>query len=159
MGKEASYFYEAEVEWTGNRAGELTAADLPGVRVAPPPEFEGEAGTWTPEHLYVASVNACFMITFLAIAGLSKLEVLSFRAAARGKLEKLDGLYQVTEIAIRPEVTVRSNRDLERASRILEKAEKNCFISNSIKTAVRVKAEIFTEQSPTYPCPPVDEQS
>jgi len=158
MGKEASYFYEAQVEWTGKRTGELRAPNLPGVRVAPPPEFQGEGGTWTPEHLYVASVNACFMITFLAIAGLSKLEVLSFRAAARGKLEKVDGLYQVTEIVIRPQVAVRSNRDLERASRILEKAEKNCFISNSIKTAIRVEPELFAEQTPTYPCPPVSKQ-
>lgn len=150
------YFYETEVQWTERRRGEVRSPELPGLQVAAPPEFQGEKGSWTPEHLYVASVNSCFVITFLAIAQNSKLEVVSFSAAARGKLEKVEGAgYQVTEIAIRPRLVVRSNRDLERAGRILEKAEKNCLISNSIKTVIRLEPQIYSEQDPAYPCPPV----
>ena len=150
--------YEAEVEWKGERRGELRSSNLPDLQVAAPPEFQGHEGIWTPEHLYVASVNVCFMTTFLAIAENSKLEVVSFRATGRGKLEKIEGVgYQITEIVLKPRLVIRDNRDLERAARILAKAEKNCLISNSIKTIVRVEPELYSEETPTYPCPPISD--
>jgi len=144
------------VEWKEERKGELRSPDLPPLAVATPPEFQGHEGFWTPEHLYVASVNVCFMTTFLAIAQNSKLEVASFCASAKGKLEKVEGTgFQITEIILRPSVLVRSSQDLDRAGRILEKAEKNCLIYNSIKSAVKVEPEVFCEQVPASPCPPV----
>ena len=39
----------------------------------------------------MASVNSCFMTTFLAIAENSKLEVVKFHADAEGKLERVEG--------------------------------------------------------------------
>ena len=150
------FFYETEVEWKGERRGDLRSPSLPGLAVAAPPEFQGPEGLWTPEHLYVASVNVCFMTTFVAIAQNSKLEIASFCASAKGKLEKVEGAgFQITEIVIRPRLVVRSSRDLDRAGRILEKAEKNCLISNSIKTVVKVEPEVYCEQVPASPCPPV----
>src|SRR2546429_6752935 len=96
---ENKYFYRTEVEWTGERHGDLRAPVLPNLHVDAPPEFKGHDGVWTPEHLFVASVNTCFMTTFLAIAENSKLEVVSFKADAKGKLEKLDGQgFMMTEI-------------------------------------------------------------
>ena len=149
-------FYEAEVEWTGERKGDLRSPNLPTLGVAAPPEFQGHEGVWTPEHLYVASVTACFMTTFLAIAENSKLETVSLCAGARGKLEKVEGAgFQITEIVLKPKLVIQFTRDLERAKRIIEKAEKNCFISNSIKTLVTVEPEIYCDQKPTYPCPSI----
>ncbi len=156
MKNELPYFYETEVEWTGERGGDLRSHNLPTLKVAAPPEFQGPEGCWTPEHLYVASVGACFMTTFVAVAQLSKLEVASFGVTARGKLEKIEGLgYQMTEVVLTPKVVLRSNRDFDRAARILEKAKKNCLISNSIKTAVKMEPELFVSQEPTIPCPPI----
>ena len=87
--------------------------------------------------------------TFLAIAENSKLELVSFKADAKGKLEKLDGQgFIMSEIALRPKLVVPHARDAERASRILEKAEKNCLISNSVKTEIRLEPEVtFTVTS------------
>ncbi|HKZ80583.1 MAG TPA: OsmC family protein [Pyrinomonadaceae bacterium] len=140
---ESKYFYRTEVEWTGERHGDLRAPVLPGLKVDAPPEFQGHEGVWTPEHLFVASVNSCFMTTFLAIAGNSKLEFFSFKADARGKLEKIDGQgFVMTEIVLHPKLVISHARDAERARRILEKAEKHCLISNSIKTDTRLEPEI-----------------
>ena len=143
MSHQLPYFYETEVGWTGERRGDLRAPSLPTLEVAAPPEFKGHEGIWSPEHLYVASVNVCFMTTFLAVAELSKLEFVSFTCHARGKLEKEEGRgYRITEIRLGPRLVLRHDRDRERAARILEKAEKNCLISNSINTAVRLEPEI-----------------
>jgi peroxiredoxin-like protein len=140
---ENKYFYSTEVEWTGERAGNLRAPVLPNLRVDAPPEFKGHEGVWTPEHLFVAAVNSCFMTTFLAIAENSKLEFVSFKANAMGKLEKRDGQgFIMTEIILRPKLVIPNARDAERASRILEKAERNCLISNSVKTEIRLEPEV-----------------
>ena len=140
---ENQYSYSTEVEWTGERRGDLSAQDLPDLRVDAPPEFKGHEGAWTPEHLFVAAVNSCFMTTFLAIAENSKLEFVSFSADAKGKLEKLEGQgFIMTEVVLRPKLLISHARDAERAGRILAKAEKACLISNSIKTATKLEPEV-----------------
>ena len=140
---ENNYYYTTEVEWTGERHGDLSAPVLPKLKIDAPPEFKGHEGVWTPEHLFVASVNSCFMTTFLAIAENSKLEFVSFSADAQGKLEKLNGQgFMMTEITLHPKLVIKNARDAERANRILEKAEKHCLISNSIKTQTKLEPDI-----------------
>jgi peroxiredoxin-like protein len=140
---ENQYFYTTAVEWTGERRGDLRSPVLPNLQIDAPPEFKGHEGAWTPEHLFVASVNSCFMTTFLAIAENSKLEFVSFSADAKGKLEKLEGQgFMMTEVVLRPKLRVSHHRDVERAGRILEKAEKACLISRSIKTETKLEPEI-----------------
>ena len=144
MASQFPHFYEAEVEWIGRKKGKLTASGLPTLEVATPPEFQGHEGMWSPEYYFLASVNACFMTTFLAISQMSKLEFVSFSSRARGKLDKIEGqVPQMTEITLRPRLIIRHARDIERAGRILEKAERNCFISNSIKAQVSIDPELL----------------
>lgn len=144
------YFYSTEVEWTKEREGDLRAPVLPSLHVDAPPEFKGHDGSWTPEHLFVGAVNSCFMTTFLAIAENSKLDFVSFKAAANGKLAKIDGQgLMMTQITLRPKLVISNARDVERASRILEKAEKHCLISNSVKTEIRLDPEITFAAGPT----------
>lgn len=138
------YYYEADVEWTGQRSGQLRSRSLLSIDIAAPPEFQGEDGKWTPEHLFVSSVVACYMTTFAAIAELSKLEYFSFRCSAIGKLEKLEGTgYQISSITLKPRLVIPETTDRDRALRILQKAEKNCLISNSIKSEVILEPTIL----------------
>lgn len=140
---EDKYFYSTAVEWTGARHGSLKSALLPTLEVDAPPEFKGSERAWTPEHLFVGAVNSCFMTTFLAIAENSKLEFVRFNAAAEGKLEKAEGHgFSITEIVLRPKLTLKDSGDAGRAARILEKAEKHCLISNSVKTEIHLEPEI-----------------
>ena len=149
---EDKYSYSTEVEWTGERHGDLRASVLPQLQIDAPPEFKGHEGVWTPEHLFVASVNSCFMTTFLAIAENSKLDVVSFKAGATGKLEMLsDRGFVMTEITLRPTLVISNERDFERANRILEKAEKHCLISNSIRSETKLKPEITVADGGWHP--------
>ncbi|HEX9145454.1 MAG TPA: OsmC family protein [Candidatus Binatia bacterium] len=154
MNQAATFFYETEVEWKGERAGKLAGVGLPSVSVGAPPEFNGREGNWSPEQLLVASVNTCYMLTLIAIAENSKIGLVSLISSAKGKLEKVQGAgYQITEITIKPKVVVASPKDVERVSRIVEKAKQNCFVSNSIKSSITVEPEIFHQQTPATPCP------
>lgn len=148
MSEASSYFYETEIEWSSEKAGLIHGPNLPPIVFGAPPEFKGREGQWTPEHLFVASVNACFMLTFLAVAENSHLAVTGFSSMATGKLEKIRGAgYQITEIAVKPKVVLASANDVPRTPRILEKAKDNCFISNSIKAVINIEPEILHRQT------------
>ena len=152
---EANVFsYETEIEWTKEKEGRIKGPTLPAVNVGAPPEFNGREGQWTPEHLFVASINTCFMLTLLAIAEHSKLPLVSFSSTAKGKLEKVPGNgYQITEVVLKPRIVIASVIDLERLPRILEKAKETCFVSNSIKSVIKLEPEVFHHQTPASPCP------
>ena len=154
MDEAPTYFYETEIEWKGDKDLQLTSGMLPAISAGAPPEFGGHDGLWTPEHLFVASLNSCYMLTFLAIAEFSKIPIVSFSSSAKGKLEKVaDGRYQITEISVKPRVVIASAQELARMPRILEKAKENCFVSNSIKTIIKIEPEVFHQQTQTTPCP------
>lgn len=136
------YYYKTEVNWTVARKGVLSAEGMKEIEIASPPEFNGEPNIWTPEHLFVASVNICLMTTFLAIADLSKLPFIEYSSTAIGKLEKVDGKYMISEIVLKPKIIIPEERHRDRCLRIIEKSETNCLISNSIKTKVILEPEI-----------------
>jgi organic hydroperoxide reductase OsmC/OhrA len=153
MAENEIFFYESKLEWKSGKEGDLSVAALPAITVGAPPEFNGREGVWSPEHLFVASVNSCFMLTLLAIAENSRLPLHSYRATASGKLEKAQGGgFQITEVIIKPTVVIASAQDLARVSRILEKAKQNCFITNSIRSSVKLEPQVYHRQSQTVPC-------
>lgn len=134
-----SYLYEAEVAWIDGRAGQVNSEGLPTLQVSAPPEFSGVAGVWTPEHLLVAAAASCLMATFLAIAEASKVPVTAYRSKATGRLEKISGEgYRFTEITVVPEIEIAAE-DLEKAQKALAKAQKSCFIGNSLRATLQVE--------------------
>jgi peroxiredoxin-like protein len=134
--------YTNQLNWTEGKKGRLSAAGLPDLEVATPPEFGGPAGFWSPEQLFIAAANSCVMATFLAIAANSKLTFKSYSGSATGKVEKLEGGLQISEITIRVALKVDQEKDRDRAHRVIMKAEENCLVSRSMKTKVKVEPEI-----------------
>jgi peroxiredoxin-like protein len=139
-----AHYYTVNVTWKMNRLGELSSSELTDkIEVATPPPFaKGVEKIWSPEHLFTASVNSCYMTTFLAIAENSKLEFTAFECSAKGKLEQVEGKYAITEITLSPLLKLVSDKDKERAERILQKSEAACLISNSIKSKVSLQTTI-----------------
>ena len=138
------HHYKVNLNWIGERKGQMYSPELnSSIDVATPPEFpKGIAGIWSPEHLFTAAVNSCFMTTFLAIAENSKLEYTEFSCESDGVLDTVEGKYLMTEIILRPKLKLVNIADKEKAERIFQKSEKACLISNSIKSSTRVIGEI-----------------
>jgi peroxiredoxin-like protein len=152
MSEAGTFFYATEIEWSRDREGKLSGSGVPIISVGAPPEFKGREGNWSPEQLLVGSVNTCLMLTFLAVAENSKLQLVSFSSSAKGKLQKVEGAgYQITEIIVKPRVVIASADDLRRVPKILEKAKEGCFISNSIKSAVKLEPEVSFQQAEAVP--------
>lgn len=141
---EQAHYYQVKVNWKKDRKGIASSTVLPStVEVATPPEFpQGIPGVWSPEHLLVAAVNSCLMTTFLAIAENSKLEFLNFESNAVAKLEKIEGKLMISEITLSPVVSVKYEKDKEKAIRLLEKSEAVCLISNSIRSKIILEPHV-----------------
>src|SRR5258708_19854470 len=136
-----SFRYKAKTTWISGRRGVFSAVEKPNVDVGRPTEFKGEPDVWTPEELLIGSVNTCIMLTFLSLAQARGLTPASYESEAEGLLENVEGKFRITEVTVRPHVTVKSEGELERAREIMERAEGECFISNSIKSQVKIISE------------------
>lgn len=134
--KAKTHSYATSVHWAGEKKGVIRSAGKPDVPVATPPEFHGHAGMWSPEDLLVAAVNTCLMATYLALAERAGITLASYNSEAEGKLEWTQGTFQVTQITVRPAVTVTDAAQLEAAGALFAKAERGCFISQSVKASV-----------------------
>ncbi len=148
------HHYNVDITWREDRKGMMCSPELAEgnshsancIEVATPPEFpKGIPNIWSPEHLFTASVSSCLMTTFLAIAENSKLEFSGFSCKSKGILEREDGKYAMTEVILEPTVTIKDEKDRERAERILQKSEAACLISNSIKSKITMEVTIKVE--------------
>jgi peroxiredoxin-like protein len=143
--------YHVDLEWTMDRKGEISSPTLnQKLEVATPPEFpKGMPGIWSPEHLFTAAISSCFMTTFLAIAENFNLEFTSLTCPAQGILDKKDGKYAMTEIILKPVLTIPNVDDREKAEKVMIKAEKACLISNSITSVIHLETTVLiTEGQP-----------
>ena len=136
------YLYHTAVKWTEQRKGIISCAGKPDVHVATPPEFKGHENIWSPEDLFVASANICLMTTFLAVAERAGLPFISYESEAEGTLELVEGKFQFTAITLKPVITLPVGGDAAKARELIEKAEANCLISNSMKAHVKLEPTI-----------------
>ena len=114
----------------------LSSTGLDSLTTAPPAEFGGPGNRWSPETLLVGAVADCFILTFRAIARASKLPWTSLECSTEGVLDRADGVTRFTEFHINADLTVPQGTSADMARRLLQKAESNCLITNSV-TAVR----------------------
>jgi organic hydroperoxide reductase OsmC/OhrA len=140
-----TFTYKTGVTWLEGRSGVLESQGKPSLRVSSPPEFKGEPGLWTPEHMFVASVEMCHMSTFIAFAAKRGLPVVSYRSHANGVLEYVDDDYRFTRIVIFPTIVVSSVSAERDVQTTLQDAEKHCLVSNSIASIVEVNPTIIVQ--------------
>jgi organic hydroperoxide reductase OsmC/OhrA len=144
---EKQYVYRVSAASTAVRSGVATAEEIqPSISFSAPPEFQGEAGRWTPEHLFLASVAGCFVSTFSGIAQFSKFEFLSLDLEVEGVLSKEEGGWRFAEAHLHPRLKIAQEKDRERANRLLEKAEKTCLIVHSINSKIILEPELIVEE-------------
>ncbi len=143
-----SHLYNVNVKWSNDRKGVMQSPELDTtIDVATPPQFnKGMPGIWSPEHLFTAAVSSCFMTTFLAIAENFKLEFESMDIASKGVLEQVDGKFLMTKVLLYPKLVIKSEKDKERAERVLHKSEAACLISNSVKATVEMTPEVLVNE-------------
>ncbi|MBW7889034.1 MAG: OsmC family protein [Bacteroidetes bacterium] len=139
------FTYHTSVDWKSDRQGFLNSEGKPTIEMSSPPEFKGVPGMWTPEDLFVASVEYCQLSTFLSFGGRKGMPLLSYKSKAEGVLENVDGKYRFTAITIKPEIVVEKSWTKEQVEEVVHQAHDNCLIGNSMTTNVIVEPTIILQ--------------
>lgn len=133
--------YETSLVWEGGSRAALSSGPRPVLVGGPPPEFDGEPGWWSPEHLLLSAANLCLMTTYMAMAKKFGVQVSRYRSRAEALLDKTRDGIVFTRIALRVEIEAPADR-LEEARNVLETAKKYCIVSNSLKQPVEVEGVV-----------------
>jgi organic hydroperoxide reductase OsmC/OhrA len=96
-----------------------------------------------PEEAFVASVASCHMLWFLHVCVDSGFEAASYEDNAVGELTgNLEGRLWISRIRLRPSVLWKDSKQPrpDQVARLHQQAHAECFIANSIKTAILIEA-------------------
>ena len=137
------YAVAARAETQGDVA--LESARLPALDSAPPAEFGGPGDRWSPETLFVAAVADCFVLTFRAIAGVSRFPWLSLSCDVKGTVDRVDRVTQFTELTVNARLRIPAGGNEEQARRLLAKAEDTCLVTNSLKVRPQLETAVDIE--------------
>jgi organic hydroperoxide reductase OsmC/OhrA len=129
--------YSREHTWTFD--GGVTVPATSSQHVVPVP-YSNPANV-DPEEAFVASLSSCHMLTFLFLAQKQGFQIDSYEDEAVGVVTKNEANKMwVSAVTLSPKIAfsgekLPSPEDLERLHHL---SHENCFIANSVKTAVTV---------------------
>jgi uncharacterized OsmC-like protein len=135
------HHYDVHLSGEASGRARLGARGLPVLLMAPPAEYDGPGNFWTPEHLLLASVEACYLFTLRAIARFRNVELGAIEIDASGTVDRENHVTRFTEIVLRVRATIELGVDRERVREVFEKTERACLVSQSLATPVRVEVE------------------
>jgi organic hydroperoxide reductase OsmC/OhrA len=114
----------------------------PPIEVSAAPKYRGDPSRLNPEELFLASLASCQLLTYLALAGGAGVGVLSYEDRAQATLAIVDKKMRMSEVVLRPRITLAAGADAEKGRALTEAAHAGCFIANSVACPVRVEAEV-----------------
>ena len=125
--------YSRDHDWIFPNGVEIAASAAPA--------FRGTPDRIDPEEAFVASLASCHMLTFLALAAREGIVVDRYQDSAVGLLSKDDeGRMAITRVTLRPTITFGGESPAAAdLARLHEQAHHECFIANSVRTAITVE--------------------
>jgi peroxiredoxin-like protein len=145
------HYYDVTVSASAEGSVEITSNGLNPLVSAPPVEFDGPGDLWSPETLFVAALADCLVLTFRAIANLAKLRWTKFVCESKGTVDRSDGVTRFIGIQLDARLVLPADGDAVKARRLLEKAEKACLVSNSLKFPPTLEVDITFEEPALAP--------
>jgi peroxiredoxin-like protein len=111
-----------------------------------PAEFGGPGNLWSPETLFAAAVADCFILSFKAIATASKFSYTHLTCHVEAILDRQERVTRFTGLVIKPVLTIDNAEQIEKAEKLLGKAEATCLITNSLTAEVTFLPEVLIEE-------------
>ena len=139
------FTYRADLSWRGDRTVANTSDARPELVVTPPADFPGGTpDTWSPEHLFLASLQSCTALSFLAHCAHNGIEVVSYESTGQGRLARRDDDRRYAFESVSLVVMVRvAGGHAPVARGLTGKAERDCFISASTTAEVETDWRII----------------
>jgi organic hydroperoxide reductase OsmC/OhrA len=95
----------------------------------------------------VLAAASCQLLSFLASAASSNVDVRAYEDDAEAEMREGDKPERITDIWLRPRIEVAPGTDPALVRRLVDKAHHNCYIANSLTSAIHIDPEITTAKS------------
>lgn len=115
--------------------GRIESAPRPPIHGGPPPDFDGDACSWSAEHLLLSAVGMCLLTTFEAFAVRDRVDIATWEARVHGTVGKTAAGLAFTRVVVELDMDV---GDVERARSALADARRHCMVANALKVDVEV---------------------
>ena len=147
----ATHRYETRLSWTGSTGLGWDHYDRTHSVVAPPAEQEvrvttgeskGDPAILNPEQLLLMAASSCQMLWFLHLAAKARIDVVAYEDEATGVMPEGDEPLRITEVTLRPRITVEGDASEERIRKLVHTAHEHCFIANSLKSEILIEPTI-----------------
>lgn len=125
----------------------ISAPRLQSIETAPPPEFDGPGGTWSPETLLCAAVADCLVLTFRGVARAAHFNWIALECRVEGVLEHMGDRTEFTRFTTAVRLTVPPGADQAQARFLLGRAEHACLIANSLRGERTLSFEVVTAEA------------
>jgi organic hydroperoxide reductase OsmC/OhrA len=100
---------------------------------------KGDAGP-DPEALFAASLAACHMLSFLAVAARMRIVVDAYADAPSACVENDDeGRLAVTRVVLQPRVTFAAEVASAKRAQMHDLAHRNCFVARAVKAEILIE--------------------
>jgi organic hydroperoxide reductase OsmC/OhrA len=110
----------------------IQAEGKPELAISAAKAFKGDPELYNPEDLLLSSLMSCHMMSYLYCCQQHQIEVLSYTDNAEATLQTAsDGSGRITQVVLRPEVTIKNQDQVDLANALHQKANQLCFIANS----------------------------
>ncbi len=153
---ENEHTYRVVAWWSSGKTGLAKSDSAPNaIHFTAPPQFGGFEGRWSPEDLLLGAVAGCYTTTFRALAEYSKFEYTDLEVETLGVVRKAESGYMFDGIIVRPKVTITSEEEHSRATRLLDKAKRLCLVSRALSVPITYEPTVHVmareELSQTVP--------
>ncbi len=106
------------------------------------PAFRGNATLMNPEQLLLAAASSCQLLSFLAMAARSRIDVLSYDDEADAVMPDDERPVRITRITLRPRIVVAAGADLDKARKLVGRAHSACYIANTVNAEIVIEPVI-----------------
>jgi organic hydroperoxide reductase OsmC/OhrA len=140
--------YSSHLVWDGTTAGGYRAYSRDHAAVARPaqqelslsadPAFRGSPDGLNPEQLLVVAASSCQLLSFLAVASRSGLDVRDYADAATAMLDVASSPIRITKVNLAPVIRVAAGTDHDLVRRAAETAHEECYIGNTLSCPVEL---------------------
>ncbi|MGE7603655.1 OsmC family protein [Peribacillus sp. NPDC097675] len=139
------HHFHLRADWPGGRndIGTIQAGNLQS-KISVPPEMDGPGIGTNPDEMLLGAASTCYIITLAAMLERSHIKKVSLTMESEAIVDVTNGVFTYKKIIHRPSLVLSyeaTEKDLEKARKLVDKSESSCMISRAIKGNVEVELD------------------
>lgn len=146
----AEHIFTLHADWPGGRndTGTINAGNL-NTTVSIPSEMNGPGIGTNPDEMLLGAAATCYIITLAAMMERNNLQKESLTMTSKGVVDVTNGVITYQKIIHKPRIVLKvdaTEQDVQKAHKLVEKAETSCMISRAVKGNVEIELRASIEK-------------